>query len=172
MLPCRPRCFCSFMWRMVKSFVFPFQHSFTFFGLQVLMKFEFYSAVRRLITDWKQLEVSLSQTPFSQCEKCEFVCMLCYDWTSTNKPVPHSVLFLGELNPTAELQLARKQFSCVRKCDLCQAQVASLLALLFRCAVQINRYIKGSMHIPFSPCRLPYKSPECPLHFLLISPPV
>lgn len=84
-------------------------------------------------------------------------------------------LFLGELNPTAEPWLARKQFSCVRKCDLCQAEVASPLALLFRCAVQINRYIRGSMHIPTSPCRLPNKSPKClptcSLDFPLISPP-
>lgn len=70
-----------------------------------------------------------------------------YEWTA-----PRSVVFLGAVNPTAELSLARKQFSCVRKRDLCQAEVASPLALLFRCAVQINRFIKGSMHLPISPC--------------------
>lgn len=56
-----------------------------------------------------------------------------------------SALFLGEL-----LWRARKQFSCARKCDLCQAEVASPLTLLFRCAVQINTYIQGSVHIPMS----------------------
>lgn len=40
--------------------------------------------------------------------------------------------------------------------------VASRLCLLFRCAVQINKYSKGSMHVQLS---------DVPRHVLLISPP-
>lgn len=98
----------------------------------------------------------LEASPFPSVHLRNVRLYVCYDQTDSNKPIPHTVLFLGGLDPTAELELARKQFSCIRKRDLCQAEVASLLALLFRCAVQINRYVKGSMHIPVSPCRLPY----------------
>lgn len=168
---------------MVKSFMFS-----TFISVELLCslqawtKFNFlkWLAITR---DWGfawkyQMECRLKHLPptlwypfLALTEKYEVVC---YDETGS-KPIPHTLLFLGGLYPTAELKLARKQFSCIRKCDLCQAEVASLLALLFRCAVQINRYVKGSMHIPIVPCRLPHKSPEClptcSLNFILISPP-
>lgn len=114
-------------------------------------------------------ETRLEASPFPSVHLRNVRLYVCDDQTDSDKPIPHTVLFLGGLDPTAELELARKQFSCIRKRDLCQAEVASLLALLFRCAVQINRYVKGSMHIPVSPCRLPYKSPE--RLFILISTP-
>lgn len=101
-------------------------------------------------------DTRLEASPFPSVHLRNVSLYVCYDQTDSDKPIPHTVLFLGGLDPTAELELARKQFSCIRKRDLCQAEVASLLALLFRCAVQINRYVKGSMHIPVSPCRLPY----------------
>lgn len=68
---------------------------------------------------------------------CRGVCVraLCYVGTPGDlwRSKGHLALCLAELNPTAKL--CRKQFSCIRKRDLCQAEVTSPFTLLFRCDV-------------------------------------
>ena len=84
---------------------------------------------------------------------------------SEDGPIPWWAIYSDDLQQ--RLGRPGSSFPVLGSVTFVGAEVASPLTLLFRHAVQINRYIReGSMHIPMSRSPLPrprmsHKSPQC-----------
>ena len=84
-------------------------------------------------------------------------------------PIPRWAIYSDDLQQ--HLGRPGSSFPVLGSVTFVGAEVASQLSLLFRHAVQINRYIReGSMHIPMSRSSPPPRPLGCPTNLLNVSP--